>query len=108
MRAELDRHVLPHELPEEPAQRTLRWGARRWALRGQTRDALRLGRGLSRQSAYPRRSCGNAGPAACRGPAPAGVLVLVAGGARESHGDRPRRLMIFEDEPVPGYPLPIL
>jgi hypothetical protein len=55
MRAEFDRHVLPDELPEDSAQRSLRRSARQRPLRGQARDALRLGRGLPGQRTHPRR-----------------------------------------------------
>jgi len=51
VRAELDRHVLPDELPEEHPQRALRRRAGQRPLRGQARDALRLGAGLRRRGA---------------------------------------------------------
>src|SRR3954471_9778729 len=44
VRAELDRHVLPDELPQTIAQWTLWRRARERQLRGQARDALRVGR----------------------------------------------------------------
>ena len=47
----LDRHVLPDELPEGPAQRPLRRRARERQLRGLPGDALRLGAGLGGQPA---------------------------------------------------------
>ena len=57
VRAELDRHVLPDELSEDLAQRPVRRRARQRQLRSEARDALRLGRGLSRQSsAFPAAS----------------------------------------------------
>ena len=45
VRPALDRHDVPDELPEDAAQRALRRRARERPLRGQARDALRLGEG---------------------------------------------------------------
>src|ERR1700741_457627 len=65
---------------------------------------MRVGRGLRRQRAHPRRPRG-AAPRAGRGrPSPPGEVLMAARGARARGSDA----MIFEDEPVPGYPLPIL
>ena len=50
------------ELPKDPAQRPLRRGARRWPLRSQTRDALRLGGGLGRGIADEARRDDPRGP----------------------------------------------
>ena len=45
VRAALDRHDVPDELPEDAAQRPVRRRAARRPLRGEARDALRLGEG---------------------------------------------------------------
>src|SRR6202789_2536248 len=112
MRAERDGHALPDELPQDPAQRTLRRRARQRPLRGQARDALRVGGGVSRQSAHSQRHRGDDQDSVPRRSAPAGPLLLATRGARaQSRGRRESRTgrkMRFEDEPVPGYPLPIL
>src|SRR5271168_3969537 len=78
---------------------------------------MRLGRGLSRQRAHSRRDRRD-DEAAVRGRStPRRPLIVAAGGeraksrARGACGRGPaqdRRAMKFEDEPVPGYPLPIL
>src|SRR5437667_391821 len=85
--------------PRSPRRR-----ARRRLLRGEAEHALRLGRGMGRQPAdaartgrYPCRAAGGR-------PAPLRNLVVAAYRARESGAP----LMIFADEPAPGYPLPIL
>src|SRR6185312_9814373 len=104
MRAELDRHVLPDELPEESSQRSLRWCPERRALRGAAGDEVRVARSICRQRAHARWPGGLACPATGDRPAPPGTILLVAGRARA----RRRKHVNFEDEPVPGYPLPIL
>ena len=48
VRAVVDRHVVPDELPQAAAQRPLRRRARQRQLRGRARHALRLGQGLGR------------------------------------------------------------
>ena len=53
VRAELDRHGVPDELPEAVAQRTLRRRARERQLRSGAGDALRLGRSLARRRTHP-------------------------------------------------------
>ncbi len=97
---------LSDELPEESARRALRRRALRWPLRGEARR-MRVHSGLKRSraagacatAASPSTSC-----SLLHRPAPRGPLVLACGGPR-----KPRRPeMKFEDEPVPGYPLPIL
>ena len=105
VRAGLDRHVVPDELPEESAQRSLRRRARRRPLRGRPADAVRLGRGGRGQPAHARRqrrrstSCSS--PSTARLEGRSSWLAV----AREKVW---RPDMKFEDEPVPGYPLPIL
>src|SRR5580658_8725393 len=77
---------------------------------------MRLGRGLSRQRAHPRRRRRDDEGAACRRSTPRRPFLLAARGAgaeshRASEGSsaaQERCSMKFEDEPVPGYPLPIL
>src|SRR5580658_6639823 len=77
---------------------------------------MRLGRGLSRQRAHPRRRCRDDEGAACRRSTPRRPFLLAARGAgaeshRASEGSsaaQERCAVRFEDEPVPGYPLPIL
>ena len=59
LRAHLDRHVLPDELPEVDAQRPVRRRAAGRALRGQARDALRLGAGLRGLAPDGRRATGS-------------------------------------------------
>src|SRR6202789_514285 len=112
MRAERDGHALPDELPQDPAQRTLRRRARQRPLRGQARDALRVGGGVSRQSAHSQRHRGDEQDSVRRRSAPAGPLLLAARRARaqpRTPRERgPGRKLGAEDEPVPGYPLPIL
>src|SRR6202522_3991842 len=135
MRAQLDGHVVPDELSQDPAQWPLRRGARQRQLRGQAGHALRLGGGVSRQRAHC-GWCRGDEPGAVRGrSAPARPVVVAARDAREDRrggrlrqgrtaascpassegcrqgcraGGLRRAAVKFEDEPVPGYPLPIL
>src|SRR5882757_6326869 len=129
MRAEFNRHVLPHELSEVVAQRSLRRRAGGRQLRGQAGHALCLGRSLSRQRTHTGRRRVHEQGAVRRRSAQPRPFVVAAGRARkdrcegrQSEGRRDRfgdrhpsrycysqgRAMKFEDEPVPGYPLPIL
>ncbi len=83
------------------------------------RDALRLGRGLSRQSAHSAAAsrrcarCSSPSISACRA-APRGCGWCAsepnpaAGRAGACAAAQEGGAMRFEDEPVPGYPLPIL
>ena len=64
VRAVLDRHVLPDELPEGAAQRPLRGRPAGRVLRGQAVDALRLGAGLGRRDAHGGRRARS--PPCCR------------------------------------------
>ena len=59
----LDRHVMPDELPEAAAQRSLRRRARQRQLRGRAGHALRLGAGLGGQPPHAGR---RRDPARCR------------------------------------------
>ena len=106
VRAQLHRHVLPDELPEEPAQRPLRRRARRRPLRSAPGDALRLG---ARPSPAAQRIPGGARGDRARCSPPVDRRLQGSSSwlrvVRERAGDA---AMIFEDEPVPGYPLPIL
>src|SRR5579862_6505922 len=118
VRVELDWHVVPDELSEDLAQRTLRRRARRRHLRGEARHEMCLGRGLSRQRAHPRRRCRHDESAARGRSTPRRPLLVAARGARAESQARcgegrwpaaqDRCVVRFEDEPVPGYPLPIL
>ena len=54
MRAQFDRHVVPDELPEDLAQRSVRRRARQRQLRGQARHAMRVGRSLPGQPSASR------------------------------------------------------
>ena len=105
VRPELDRHVLPDELPEEPAQRPVRRRARQRQLRSAPRDEVRVGRGGRRQRAHPRRHARRSRTvqvAVDRRLQGRSSWLRVA---RERAGGS---AVSFEDEPVPGYPLPIL
>ena len=82
VRALLDRHVLPDELPEGAQERPLRRRAAGRLLRGQARDALRLGSGLGRRRPDARRRPHPRGAAAGRPPAQ-GLLGLAARRPRE-------------------------
>src|SRR5579862_8239051 len=104
VRAQLHRHVLSDELPEAAAQWSLRRSARRRPLRGASGDALRVGGGGGRSRAYPGRLGITERRAAGGRPAIAGAFGLAARGA----GKVGAAAMRFDDEPVPGYPLPIL
>ncbi len=104
LRAEFHRHVLPDELPEAAAQRAVRRRPRQRQLRGQARDALRLGRGLARRRAHARAGWMRSSSCNRRSTGARGQLGLAAGRAREERSGPVK----FEDEPVPGYPLPIL
>ena len=94
----------PMNCPEDFAQRPLRRRARGRPLRSQAGDEMRMGRSLPRQPAHRRRHRGDdarfnsPSTSACRG-VPRGCAVV-----REKSGAAVR----FDDEPVPGYPLPIL
>ena len=78
LRAEFDRHVVPDELSKAAAQRAVRRRARQRQLRGETRDALRLGRSLARRRAHSRRPrCDPEAAATGRSP-PGGHLGLAA------------------------------
>ena len=63
-----------------------------------------LGAGRRGKRAYSGRRGGTEQSAGRCGPTPARAILLATGGARACRGAR----MKFEDEPVPGYPLPIL
>ena len=108
MRAELDRHVVPDELPQGVAQRTLRRRARRRPLRSGRR---RCGASGSRRSpaapgcATAARRCTSCSSPVDRRLAGRSSWLAVA---REKAAQRPGHAVKFEDEPVPGYPLPIL
>ena len=108
VRAELHRHVLPDELPEEAAQRSVRRRARERSLRSHARDALRLGAGLRGRERIPGGidkhcgKCSTRSTGGCRA-APPGCGWCASD--RAALGDA---AVMFEDEPVPGYPLPIL
>src|SRR3984957_19962939 len=111
MRAQLHGHVLPDELSEIAAQWPLRRRSRRRQLRSQAADEVCLGGSVSRQRTHTRRRRGDEHGAIRRRSTHARPLILAAGGAREDRDcreDRNERAMRFEDEPVPGYPLPIL
>src|SRR5579862_317950 len=90
MRALLDRHVLPDELPQEPAQRPLRRGARERPLRGQAGDEMRLGAGLGRLPADADRRQ-NSGCAEAGRQSPEGPLLLAQGRARQDRAGRNAR-----------------
>ncbi len=84
---ELHRHVLPDELPEEPAQRSVRRRARERQLRSDPGDEVRVARGGRRQRAHSGRQRRHP-PGAGRGrPPPAGALLLAARGARARRGE---------------------
>src|SRR5882762_3640816 len=111
MRAEFDGHVVPDELPQVSAQRALRRRACGRQLRGQAGDAVRVGRGVSRQRTHSRRRRVDEQGAVRSRPTSARPLVVAARSPGEDDTTDRRtegRCMNFEDEPVPGYPLPIL
>ncbi len=83
VRAELDRHVVPDELPEDLAQRPLRRRARERPLRGQAGDEVRLGGGVPRQPTHRRRRRGDEPRPGRRRPTPARPLVVASGRARK-------------------------
>ncbi len=75
VRAVLHGHVLPDELPQAVAQRSLRRRARQWQLRGRARHALRLGQGLGRLAQHGRAAtrsstCRNRSISRCAKPPP--------------------------------------
>ncbi len=69
---------------------------------------MRLGRGLPGQRAHSRRYRGDAAGAVRGRSTLPGPLLLAAGGAGESCSKSAPARVKFDDEPVPGYPLPIL
>ena len=88
----LDRHVVPDELPQAAAQRSLRRRARQRQLRGRAGHALRLGQGLGRlaQHGQGRRHPGRAEagrPVAARDVRLAAGDRASRGGARNSQGE---------------------
>ena len=75
VRAVVDRHVLPDELPQAAAQRPLRRRARQRQLRGRARHALRLGQGLGRLAQHGQwrrdpRPCRSRSTSRCARPRP--------------------------------------
>ena len=91
VRALLHRHVVPDELPEEPAQRPVRRRARQRPLRSEAGDEVRVGAGLGRRRPHGPQGRGRPQDPrrAARGrPSPQGQVVLAAGGAHRRRSAR--------------------
>ena len=90
VRAALDRHDLPDELPEDAAQRALRRRAGERALRGQARDALRVAEGLRARRGHARaaRSTGARSTTTCARRSTTGSRTRPRGPTSSSKRDR--------------------